>query len=142
MWAVLRAAVAQSDNTASDLLLRRIGGPRALTRFFQRRGIESFRVDRYEYELQPQSVGLSEFIGQWIGLAAMMEAKEEVPVEAQPAAPSTYLADPRDRVTPADMVQIPPKQAKGPLRPPASTEKLTSNIAHTTTSPATPNDPT
>ncbi|WP_431868697.1 class A beta-lactamase [Allosphingosinicella sp.] len=131
--ALIRAAVAQSDNTAADLLLKRIGGPQALTRFFQRRGIESFRVDRYEYELQPQSVGLSEFIGQWIGLDAMMEAKEQVPVEAQRAALRLYLADPRDRVSPADMVQILSMLAKGQLLSPASTEKLMGILESTTT---------
>src|SRR3546814_2992914 len=117
---LIRGAVAQSDNTAADLLLKRIGGPQALTRFFQRRGIESFRVDRYEYELQPQSVGLPEFIGQWIGLDAMMEAKEQVPVEAQRAALRIYIDDHPDRVTPADMGQILPTLAQGqpPSHPP------------------------
>src|SRR3546814_6692536 len=62
--ALIRAAVAPSDNHAADLLLKRIGGPQALTRFFPRRGPERFRVDRSEYELPPQTVGLSAFTGQ------------------------------------------------------------------------------
>src|SRR3546814_20702129 len=65
--ALNRAAVAQSDNTAADLLLTRIGGPQALTRFFQRRGTESFRRDRYEYALQPPTVGLSGCLVKWKG---------------------------------------------------------------------------
>ncbi len=130
---LIRAAVAQSDNTAADILLKRIGGPQALTRFFQERGLESFRVDRYEYELQPQSVGLPEFTGQWIGLDAMLEAKEQVPIEAQRAALRIYLADPRDRVSPADMVQILSMLAKGQFLSPASTEKLMDILESTTT---------
>jgi beta-lactamase class A len=130
---LVRAAVAQSDNTAADILLKRIGGPEVLTRFFQQRGIESFRVDRYEYELQPQVVGLPEFTGQWIGMDAFSEAQAGVPVEAQRAALRIYLADPRDRVSPTGMVQILSMLAKGRLLSPASTEKLMDILESTST---------
>src|SRR3546814_8681017 len=63
----------------------------------------------------------------------MMEAKEQVPVEAQRAALRIYLADPRDRVSPADMVQILSMLAKGQLLSPASTEKLMGILESTTT---------
>lgn len=130
---LIRAAVAQSDNTAADVLMKRIGGPQVLTGFFRQRGIESFRVDRYEYELQPQSVGLPEFTGQWIGTDAILEAREQVPIEAQRAALRIYLADPRDRVSPADMARILSMLAKGQLLSPASTEKLMDILESTTT---------
>src|SRR3546814_11025690 len=71
--ALIRAAVAQSDNTAADPLLKRIGGPQALTRFFQRRGLERFRVDRYEYSPPPPRVGPSAFSGTWTGLQVSPE---------------------------------------------------------------------
>ena len=130
---LIRAAVAQSDNTAADILLKRIGGPEALTRFFQERGIESFRVDRYEYELQPQSVGLPEFTGQWIGSDAITEAKEQLPLDRQRAALRIYLADPRDRVSPADMVNILAMLANGQLLSPESTQKLMDILESTST---------
>ena len=130
---LIRAAVAQSDNTAADILLKRIGGPEALTRFFQERGIESFRVDRYEYELQPQSVGLTEFTGQWIGSDAITEAKEQLPLDRQRAALRIYLADPRDRVSPADMVNILAMLANGQLLSPESTQKLMDILESTST---------
>ncbi|MFC7499499.1 class A beta-lactamase [Enterovirga sp. GCM10030262] len=130
---LIRAAVAQSDNSAADILLKRIGGPEALTRFFQERGIESFRVDRYEYELQPQSVGLPEFTGQWIGSDAITEAKEQLPLDRQRAALRIYLADPRDRVSPADMVNILVMLANGQLLSPESTTKLMDILESTST---------
>ncbi|HEY0412487.1 MAG TPA: class A beta-lactamase [Allosphingosinicella sp.] len=40
-----------SDNSAANILLRRIGGPEALTRFIRARGDPVTRLDRYELEL-------------------------------------------------------------------------------------------
>ncbi|PWG03573.1 class A beta-lactamase [Sphingosinicella humi] len=131
--ALMRAAVAQSDNSAADILLKRIGGPEVVTRFFQDRGIGSFRLDRYEYELQPQLVGLPEFSGQWIGMDAFSKAQATVPVETQRASLRIYLADPRDRVSPADVVRILSMLAKGELLSPESTEKLMDILESTST---------
>ncbi|MEW4449126.1 class A beta-lactamase [Qipengyuania sp. JC766] len=40
-----------SDNTAANVLLKRLGGPEELTRFWRALGDESSRLDRYEPEL-------------------------------------------------------------------------------------------
>lgn len=130
---LVRAAVAQSDNSAADILMKRIGGPAAVTQFFQRHNIPSFRLDRYEYELQPQLVGLPEFKGQWIGMKAFDEAQAAVPVETQRASLRIYLADPRDRVTPADTVRLLALLADGKLLTPASTAKLMEILEGTVT---------
>jgi beta-lactamase class A len=46
-----RAAVTYSDNTAGNLLLRQLGGPRGLTRFFRSLGDRDSRLDRWETDL-------------------------------------------------------------------------------------------
>lgn len=46
-----RAAVAESDNTASNLLLATLGGPTAITDFARSLGDEMTRLDRWEPEL-------------------------------------------------------------------------------------------
>ena len=51
------AAVEASDNGAANLLLQRIGGPPALTRFFRRCGDTVSRLDRYEMELNSNLPG-------------------------------------------------------------------------------------
>ncbi|HEX8215813.1 MAG TPA: class A beta-lactamase, partial [Allosphingosinicella sp.] len=121
---LVRAAVATSDNTAADVLLKRVGGPQALTAFFQERGVTDFRVDRYEYELQPQSVGLPEFTGQWIGSEALSEARKGVPLASQEAAMTLYLADPRDRMSPRAGVEILALLERGKLLSPDSTRRM------------------
>jgi beta-lactamase class A len=45
------AAICYSDNTAGNLLLRQIGGPRGVTRFCRSIGDPVTRLDRYETEL-------------------------------------------------------------------------------------------
>ncbi len=130
---LVRAAVAQSDNTAADVLMKRVGGPQALTRFFQGKGVTDFRVDRYEYELQPQSIGLPRFTGQWIGSNAWTEARKQVPVASQQAAMTLYLADPRDRMSPRAGVQILALLERGKLLSPESTVKMMEIMASTTT---------
>ncbi|KUN09795.1 class A beta-lactamase [Streptomyces yokosukanensis] len=45
------AAIQYSDNAAGNLLLRQIGGPPGLTRFFRSLGDEASRLDRWEPDL-------------------------------------------------------------------------------------------
>lgn len=45
------AAIQYSDNTAGNLLLRQIGGPQGLTRFFRSLGDRVSRLDRWETDL-------------------------------------------------------------------------------------------
>src|SRR5690606_6814945 len=46
-----RAIQVTSDNTGANVLLRRFGGPEALTRFWRSLGDQVSRLDRYEPEL-------------------------------------------------------------------------------------------
>ena len=49
--ALAAAIVVRSDNSAANVLLRRLGGPEALTRFIRAAGDPVSRLDRYELEL-------------------------------------------------------------------------------------------
>ncbi|MFF8031503.1 class A beta-lactamase [Streptomyces sp. NPDC016626] len=51
------AAVRYSDNTAANLLLRRLGGPRALTAYLRGLGDRVSRLDHYEPELNRNPPG-------------------------------------------------------------------------------------
>jgi beta-lactamase class A len=51
------AIVELSDNSAANMLLRRIGGPEALTRFIRDCGDSVTRLDRYEMELNSNLPG-------------------------------------------------------------------------------------
>ena len=46
-----KAAITKSDNAAANLLMKRLGGPSAVTRFAHSIGNQSFRLDRWEPQL-------------------------------------------------------------------------------------------
>lgn len=55
--ALAEAAQKQSDNAAANILLRKIGGPGALTSFWRALGDDVSRLDRYEPELNTSHDG-------------------------------------------------------------------------------------
>jgi beta-lactamase class A len=55
--ALCQATVTLSDNTAANLLLRRLGGPAELTAFLRQCGDDITRLDRYEPELNTNLPG-------------------------------------------------------------------------------------
>jgi beta-lactamase class A len=55
--ALCHATVTLSDNTAANLLLRRLGGPSELTAFLRQCGDDITRLDRYEPELNTNLPG-------------------------------------------------------------------------------------
>jgi beta-lactamase class A len=57
IWQLCAAAVEVSDNSAANLLLRRIGGPEAVTRFIRACGDDVTRLDRFEMELNSNLPG-------------------------------------------------------------------------------------
>lgn len=54
---LVAAALEDSDNTAANLLLRSVGGPRAFTGWLREIGDPSTRLDRYEPELNSALLG-------------------------------------------------------------------------------------
>jgi beta-lactamase class A len=55
--AMAQAAQEQSDNGAANILLRKVGGPEALTAFWRALGDQVSRLDRYEPELNTSHDG-------------------------------------------------------------------------------------
>lgn len=56
-YELCRAALVRSDDTAANLLLRRLGGPRAVTEFARTAGDTETRLDRWEPELNDTTLG-------------------------------------------------------------------------------------
>jgi beta-lactamase class A len=121
---LLAAAVRDSDNTAADMLMRRIGGPGAVTAWLNAQRIMEIRVDRYERELQMDRLGMASFRAAWRAPAAIEAAKNTVPADKRRAATAAYLADPRDTATPRSMLNFLGKLDGGQLVSQASTRRL------------------
>jgi len=121
---LLTAAVGDSDNTAADLLMKRIGGPGAVSAWLQAQKIADIRVDRYERELQPQVLGMASFRAAWKGAAAFAAARDTVAPAARHAATLAYMADPRDTATPDAMLDFLSRLAAEEMLSVASTHRL------------------
>jgi len=123
---LLQGAVSESDNTAVDALLRVMGGPTVVTAFLRAHGIEGLRVDLDEggvshifNDLQP-------------GQAVPSNESDEAFDQRRQRGYRAFLADPRNRSTPAAAVEFLRKLQGGELLSPASTQHLLRLMAEQT----------
>lgn len=128
---LLVAAVSNSDNTAADILMKRIGGPGAVTAWLVAKHVTEIRVDRYERELQPEVYGLPSFRPEWRLRPAYAAAFEAVPPAVRLAHMQAYMTDPRDTATPRGMVEFLQALDRGELISPASTRRLIQLMSQT-----------
>jgi len=129
---MLTAAVRDSDNTAADMLMKRIGGPGAVTAWLESQRIMEVRVDRYERELNMDRLGMASFRAAWKAPAALQAAIATVAPAKRRAATLAYLADPRDTSTPRGMLNLLSKLDDDQLISPASTRRLITLLIATT----------
>ena len=117
-------AVQRSDNTAADTVMKRIGGPGAITTWLKAKGIDGMSIDRYERDLQEAVAGMPPFRAEWKDRAAWLAARDAVPAETREAAINAYLADPRDTATVSASLEFFRQLSIGSLISPASTRLL------------------
>jgi beta-lactamase class A len=96
---LIALAVQKSDNTAADVIMKRIGGPGMVTAWLTAKGISNMSVDRYERELQQEIAGMPPFQPAWKDEAAWTAARNAIPAPDREAANARYLADARDTAT-------------------------------------------
>jgi beta-lactamase class A len=132
---LLVAAVGQSDNTAADVLMKRIGGPGAVTAWLRGKGVKDIRIDRYERELQVEASGMDSFRIAWKDWPAFRAARDAVPEPRRREALARYLADPRDTTTATGMLNFLGKLSRGALLRPASTQRLLRIMTASATGP-------
>ncbi|MBU1376343.1 MAG: class A beta-lactamase [Alphaproteobacteria bacterium] len=128
---LFEAMVVDSDNTAADVLMKRIGGPGAVTAWLTARHVPEVRVDRYERELQPDVYGMPSFRPAWLKGDGFQQARDAVPPLARLAAMRAYMADPRDTATPRGMLEFLQMLERQELVSPASTALLTQLMVRT-----------
>jgi beta-lactamase class A len=104
---LMEATLIQSDNTATDVLLRTIGGGSAVTGWLSEQGIEDLRVDRSTAELLRDYMGLSAPPDGTSAATQFMTADFESLTEADwTARYQDLLDDPRDQGSPKAMVSL------------------------------------
>ena len=103
---LLERSVGLSDNTASDALVRMIGGPEKVNAILNMLNIRNVRVDRLEQQLQPDCNGLENFRPELADEQKYKEAVQKIPDGVKKAALEKYLTDPRDTATPEGIIDL------------------------------------
>ena len=93
---LIALVVQESDNTAADALMLRLGGPEALTAWLRAKAIPDMRIDRYERQLEQDVAGMGPFQPEWKDEATWLSARNQIPASARESAMDAYLNDPRD----------------------------------------------
>ncbi|GLQ86731.1 class A beta-lactamase [Dyella flagellata] len=115
---LLTAAVSESDNTAADVLVRVIGGPKAVTGYLRAHGVDGMRVDLDE-------AGIDRiFEGTEHGEQIPADETDQQGLERWRRGYRAYLSDPRNRTTPDAAAHFLNKLWKGTLLSPGSTQRL------------------
>ena len=96
---LVERAITESDNTANDLVLRRVGGPDAIRRQLSALGIEGIRFGPGERAMQSAIAGL-EWDQSYARGKVFFEVREEVPDDVRARAFNAYATDPVDGAQP------------------------------------------
>lgn len=134
---LIALAAGESDNTAADILMREIGGPKAVTAMLKTGGVQGISVDRYERQFQPEVFGLPGF--SWtdvIDEPAYRAKLSALDPKKRQAALQAALKDKRDSATPDASVLFVEAQAKGNwLRDPAHSALIDRIVTETKSGP-------
>ncbi len=131
---LLRLMLSESDNTASDVLLRLGGGAEAVNAYLAANGVTGIRVSRSEGELALDFSGVAGAPppGGWT-YERIKRAVDAVPAERRRSAYDRFLRDPRDTAQPDAVVQLLKLVAQEQLLKPQSRKLLLDMMTQTPT---------
>ena len=134
VYTLLEKALASSDNTANDSLLRHAGGPDAVRKFIAKNDLGKIRFGPGERLLQSGIAGM-EWKQDLSYRRTFYAARAKIPVEQRRQSLNAYLADPVDGASPLAIVRALDKLARGELLSANSTQLLQSILKRTRSGP-------
>jgi len=123
-----------SDSAATDMLIQKLGGPKSVQAFLDRRAVRNVRVDRDEKHLQTEILGLM-WKPEYVDADALTRAANALPEDVRDAAFKRYQTDVRDTATPLGMATLLQSLASNTLLSPASSKRLIDVMKQTVTYP-------
>jgi len=132
--ALLESMVADSDNTAVDVLLRWMGGPAEVMATLRRLGVQGIRVDRSERTLA-YALGGAEAPPKPEPLDALLARLGRVPQAQYLKSLKHFSSDPRDQASPAALVELLAALDAGRLLDSSHTARLLEMMRATRTGP-------
>ncbi len=131
---VFTRAMQQSDNTANEAVLNKVGGPEAVRNFLARRFISNIRFGPGERLLQSKAAGLVWDQKMAIG-RNFYTARANLPMSVRQKALDDYLANPPDGAAPSSITLALAKLKRGEMLSPASTNLLLTTMYGAKTGP-------
>lgn len=131
---LLELMLGESDNTASDALLKVAGGPAAVRHRLRELNVTNIDVSRFEVELLAEYYGLLEMPPEsaW-SLKLFNELYGRTTPEQQQSSQERYATDLRDTSTPNAMVDLLVRLHRRQLLTPAATQRLLQIMTDTAT---------
>lgn len=117
---LLRRAITESDNTANDMLLKRVGGPPGVRNTISSAGLDGIKFGPGEREMQSALAGLEWDPSFSIG-KRFFEVRKTVPAAQRKAAFDDYVSNPVDGARPDAIALALGKLVKGELLQPGTT---------------------
>lgn len=111
---LVRRAIIDSDSAAADILIARLGGPKAVQSALTRLGLSGIRIDRDERRLQTEIVGLT-WRAEFVDPVKLDRAIAAVPAARRTSEYRRYRTDPRDTATPTGMAAFLIRLCEGKL---------------------------
>lgn len=131
---LLDRALTQSDNTANDTLLRRVGGPQAVRGFLARRYISNIRFGPGERLMQSETAGL-EWNQSMSQGRAFYAARSKLPMPVRQKALEAYIANPSDGAAASSIAYALASLKRGDMLSPASSAYILSTMEDAKTGP-------
>jgi len=131
---LLTCAMTQSDNSCNDVLLWKVGGPSAIRRMLDEKGIDGVTFGPGERELQARTAGLT-WRREWAGGWGFRKARAALSYKARAKALNRYLADPMDGASANGVTLGIDLLARGKLLRRASTASLLATMHASRTGP-------
>lgn len=131
---LVRRGIVDSDSAAADILVEKVGGPKAVQGFLDRKSVTGVRFDRDEKHLQTEISGL-EWRPEFVNPALLDAAIAAVPEAQKDAAYRKYQTDVRDTATAKGMAALLFSLVEGKLLSPASSAHLLQVMTETATGP-------
>ena len=82
---LVRYIVVQSDNPSADVLLREVGGPKALNAWLESKGLEGIRVERYEWQMRDDARTLMAKLDAQLNRALAIAASSPIAIATIPS---------------------------------------------------------
>lgn len=131
---LLRGAMTRSDNTCNDVLLWKVGGPEAVRRMLERKGVAGVGFGPGERDLQARTAGLH-WRPEWAGGWGFLKARAAMPQKVRREALERYLATPYDGASANGVTLGLSLLARGKLLSASSTSSLLALMRASKTGP-------